>query len=60
MLAQIVGKSVKVIHGPERPGDVRHSKANIGKAEELLGYKPKVRFEEGLEKAYQWYTNKVK
>lgn len=58
MLARIAGKEVKVTHGPERPGDVRHSKANIGKAEELLGYAPKVRFEEGLKKIFGWYQSR--
>ena len=58
MLEIIAGKEVKVTHGPERPGDVRHSKANIGKAERLLGYAPKVRFKEGLKEVYTWYQTK--
>ena len=56
MLKEITGKKVKIVHGPERPGDVRHSKANIGKAEELLGYLPNVRFEGGLKEVYDWYS----
>jgi nucleoside-diphosphate-sugar epimerase len=31
-----------------RPGDVKHSLANIGKARQFLGYEPKVSFEAGL------------
>ena len=58
MLEGIAGKKVKVPHGPERPGDVRHSKANISKAEELLGYSPKVRFEKGLKEVFDWYSTK--
>ena len=58
MLESIAGKKVKVTHGPERPGDVRHSKANIGKAEQLLGYTPKVRFKEGLKEVFSWYQTK--
>lgn len=58
LLAEIAGKQVKVTHGPERTGDVRHSKANIGKAERLLGYAPKVRFKEGLKEVYTWYQTK--
>tara|TARA_Y100001978_G_scaffold201906_1_gene221407 strand:+ start:109 stop:1083 length:975 start_codon:yes stop_codon:yes gene_type:complete len=58
MLEGIAGKKVKVTHGPERPGDVRHSKANISKAEELLGYSPKVRFEKGLKEVFDWYSTK--
>ena len=56
MLENISGKRVKVTHGPERPGDVRHSKANISKSESLLGYKPIVRFEKGLNEVYSWYN----
>lgn len=38
-----------------RPGDVRHSLADIGKARELLGYAPEFSVREGLEKAGGWY-----
>jgi len=38
------------IHDDPRPGDVRHSHADISKAEELLGYEPSVGFEEGLKR----------
>lgn len=38
-----------------RPGDVRHSLADIGKARELLGYVPEFSVREGLEKAGGWY-----
>jgi UDP-N-acetylglucosamine 4-epimerase len=54
-LKAISGSEVEVHHGPERKGDVKHSKADISKAERLLGYKPKVYFKEGLAKAWEWY-----
>jgi UDP-N-acetylglucosamine/UDP-N-acetylgalactosamine 4-epimerase len=38
-----------------RPGDVRHSEANISKAMRLLGYKPSHTVEEGLAEALDWY-----
>jgi UDP-N-acetylglucosamine 4-epimerase len=38
-----------------RPGDVRHSHANISKAMRLLGYAPTHRIGEGLEVAFDWY-----
>ena len=56
MLENITGKRIKVVHGPERQGDVKHSKANIEKAKRLLGYSPKVRFDKGLELAVEWYA----
>jgi UDP-N-acetylglucosamine 4-epimerase len=43
------------IHGPERTGDVKHSLADISKAEKLLGYSPAVSIEEGLRMTYRWY-----
>jgi len=38
-----------------RPGDVRHSEADISKAVRLLGYKPSHTFEQGLSEALDWY-----
>ncbi|MDA0974173.1 MAG: GDP-mannose 4,6-dehydratase, partial [Bacteroidetes bacterium] len=42
---------------PERPGDIKHSLADISKAQRLLGYKPAYSLQEGLEEAMQWYWN---
>ena len=42
-------------YGPERGGDIKHSLADISKAEAALGYQPKVHFEEGLRRTVQWY-----
>ena len=38
-----------------REGDVRHSQADIGKAERLLSYTPAQRIRAGLELAMPWY-----
>ncbi|QCK15930.1 SDR family oxidoreductase [Mangrovivirga cuniculi] len=58
MLREITGKDIEAIYGPERPGDVKHSKADISKISDHLDYKPTVKFREGLEKVYQWYVEK--
>jgi UDP-N-acetylglucosamine 4-epimerase len=42
-------------YGPFRPGDVRHSQADIGKAERLLGYVPTHDVSAGLAEAIDWY-----
>src|ERR1700756_1788807 len=42
-------------YGPERSGDIKHSLADISKAEADLDYKPKVDFEEGLRRTVDWY-----
>jgi nucleoside-diphosphate-sugar epimerase len=45
-------------YGPERGGDIKHSLADISKAEAALGYKPIVHFEEGLRRTVEWYRGK--
>ena len=42
-------------YGPFRPGDVRHSQADIGKARSLLGYAPTHRLTDGIRAALPWY-----
>ena len=43
------------IHGPLRPGDVRHSEADIAKALRQLGYRPTHDIVAGLDQALPWY-----
>jgi UDP-N-acetylglucosamine 4-epimerase len=43
------------VHGDFRPGDVRHSRADIGKARQLLGYAPTHRLADGIDAAIPWY-----
>lgn len=45
-------------YGPERTGDVRHSKASINKIIKILGYKPTHDFYKGLEVVYGWYVDR--
>ena len=52
---KLTGKNIKAKHDPERLGDIKHSLADISKAEKLLGYKPSVSFEEGLKKTIEWF-----
>ena len=44
-----VGSDSEIAHTDPRPGDVRHSCADISKASERLGYAPSVSFEAGIE-----------
>jgi UDP-N-acetylglucosamine 4-epimerase len=60
MLNQISGKSISANYGPERKGDVKHSKASIDKISELLNYEPKFRFKNGLDIVFDWYKTQVK
>lgn len=49
-LNELLETDIDPIYDDPRPGDVRHSHADISKARELLGYEPEVGFEEGLER----------
>ncbi|MCK4913175.1 MAG: SDR family oxidoreductase [Planctomycetes bacterium] len=55
----VLGKDVKPTHTKSRPGDVKHSFADISLAEKTIGYKPMVDFKQGLEKAINWYRNNL-
>jgi UDP-glucose 4-epimerase len=47
-IGRMLGREVSSVNGPERPGDVRLSCADISAAREALGFEPVVDFEEGL------------
>jgi nucleoside-diphosphate-sugar epimerase len=49
----ILGTDIDADHDDPRPGDVRHSHADISKARELIGYEPSVGFREGLERTVE-------
>ncbi|MCS6976993.1 MAG: SDR family oxidoreductase [Gemmatales bacterium] len=53
-LNRIFGTEFTPIHAPPRPGDVRHSQADIGRAEHDLGYRPRFNLEEGLRATLNW------
>ena len=42
-----------------RPGDVRHSQADVSKANSLLGYEPKFNISQGIDEAMAWYVNSI-
>ncbi len=52
---RVLGKQVKSKHVDERAGDIKHSWADIGLAERLIGFKPLVSFAEGLRSVIDWY-----
>jgi nucleoside-diphosphate-sugar epimerase len=55
LINKLLGKGIKPIYSDPRPGDVKHSLADITLAEKVLGYVPKIRFEEGLRESIDWY-----
>lgn len=58
-LANALGKNVEPHFGPERPGDIKHSNADITKAREKLGYDPEWNFERGIAAAIEWYRENL-
>ncbi|MFZ0805337.1 MAG: SDR family oxidoreductase [Candidatus Sulfotelmatobacter sp.] len=55
LLCGLTNYSGKPKYEAERGGDIKHSLADIAKAEAALGYKPSVNFQEGLRKTVEWY-----
>ena len=58
-LNELLGTSIEPVHGPARPGDIRHSQADITRARRELGYEPAVPFIEGLRRTLDWYRSGV-
>nr|MDK2851517.1 UDP-N-acetylglucosamine/UDP-N-acetylgalactosamine 4-epimerase [Candidatus Cloacimonadota bacterium] len=56
MINEILSKKIEPKFAPERAGDVKHSLAGIEKAKELLGYKVRVDFKEGLERTIEYFS----
>jgi nucleoside-diphosphate-sugar epimerase len=54
---RILNKSIRPVYLPEIKGEVKHSLADISRAKELLGYKPVIDFNKGLEKTVAWFKS---
>lgn len=57
-LKKILGKKIKSVHGPRRPGDVKRTYADTSALKKYLKVKPRVQFYEGLEKTVEWFVKK--
>ncbi len=56
-LGAIIGKTPRVTYAERRTGDVQHSLADISRARELLGYQPRISFDEGLQQTVAYFKN---
>ena len=54
-LEHALGKKAKIDQQPEKPGDMPITCADLTKAGRLLGYSPKMPFDEGLTEYVEWY-----
>ena len=55
LLEKITGRPAKAKYVPPREGDIRDSQADITRARDVLGYNPRVGFEEGLQRTWEWF-----
>lgn len=57
-ICSAAGRRVDPVFGPPRPGDIRHSQADISMAREKLGYDVTVPFNEGISRTVAWYQDR--
>jgi UDP-glucose 4-epimerase len=59
LINELLGKDVTPNYDPPRPGDVKHSLADITAARALIGFEPVILFRDGLERSIDWYRNNL-
>ena len=60
LLRQITGYNGPVHTGAERAGDIKHSYADISRAQKSFAYRPSIGFEEGLKRTVAWSREQLK
>lgn len=58
-LNELFGSRMSPVFAPPRPGDVRASYSDISLAKRLLGYEPRVKFQEGLRRTIEWMRSRA-
>jgi len=56
LLEKITGRPVRANYAAPREGDIRDSQADISRARETLEYLPRIQFEEGLKRTWEWFS----
>ena len=59
IIGEVLEIEPKIKQLPMQPGDVDRTYADISKAKTLVGYEPKISFEEGIKKFIDWYKNSI-
>ena len=54
-LQRLIPGSPVPVHGPARPGDIRHSAANLRLSSQAMGYRPATALERGLQQTVEWF-----
>ena len=60
LLSEITASPVKAVRKEIRPGDVRHSRADIASAMENLGFTPKTSLREGIERTLEYHRDSLR
>lgn len=55
MFEKKIGRQADIEHHPIHPADMRANQADVDKAEELLGWRPRVKLDEGVSNLVAWY-----
>ena len=58
ILLEEAGTKVPLEFAPKRPGEAQESFLDVGKAERLLGWKPRVSLREGLARSFRWAADR--
>ncbi|MCX6561633.1 MAG: SDR family oxidoreductase [Candidatus Aminicenantes bacterium] len=59
-IGEILGRPARPVYEPPRPGDIKHSFADISRAVARINFHPLVLFDEGLRRTVQWYKERAK
>jgi UDP-glucuronate 4-epimerase len=59
LIAQLTGRTLDIRYEPPRPGDARHTGADITRAEALLGYRPTIDLADGLAAQAAWQAERL-
>jgi nucleoside-diphosphate-sugar epimerase len=55
---EVIGSDIKPFYADPRPGDIKHSAADVRKARRVMGFEPRVSFMEGLKETVSWYRKR--
>ena len=59
-IKELLGKNhIEPIYTDPRPGDIKHSLADISKAKNLIGFEPSISFDQGIRRAIDWYRENL-
>lgn len=56
---RVLGRDIRTVDAPPRPGDVAGAYANVDKAYRLLGWRPELSLEDGIRHALEWAERRL-